>query len=48
MRLEINVSLEAVATAVGISVGMLKQYESGQNILLYDAMRLTEFYGVED
>lgn len=48
MRLEINASLETVAAAVGISVDVLKQYEEGHDILLYDAMRLTEFYGVED
>ncbi len=48
MRLEINASLEKVAAAVGITVDTLKKYESGHDILLYDALRLTEFYGVDD
>ncbi|MCM1223643.1 MAG: helix-turn-helix domain-containing protein [Lachnospiraceae bacterium] len=48
MRLEIKASLESVAAAVNIDLETLKKYESGHDILLYDAMRLTDFYGVED
>lgn len=48
MRLDLSLSVEAVAAAVGIDVVTLIAAEAGQTIEMYDALKLCEYFGVDD